>query len=68
MSRNVYVVPGAQGGDSPPHRGSGATPLRIFFPRETCHIFASFFMLPLFLCPLLGDFLAHGFFPMVFYF
>jgi hypothetical protein len=33
----------------------------IFLPREGCRIFASFFMLLLFLCPLLGGFSAHGF-------
>jgi hypothetical protein len=42
--------------------GLGAAPPRkIFFPRETCHIFASFFMSPRFSCPLLGGFSAHGF-------
>jgi hypothetical protein len=40
----------------------------IVLPRETCHIFASFFVFPQFLCPLLGGFSAHGFLPMVFYF
>jgi hypothetical protein len=33
----------------------------VVSPRETCHIFASFFMSPQFLCPLLGSFSAHGF-------
>jgi hypothetical protein len=37
-------------------------PRKIFFSSETCHIFASFFVLPRFSCPLLGGFLAHGFF------
>jgi hypothetical protein len=36
-------------------------PQEIVFPRETCHIFASFFMSPRFSFPLLGDFSAHGF-------
>jgi hypothetical protein len=39
----------------------------VFFLRNVLH-FASFFMFPRFLCPLLGGFLAHGFLPMVFYF
>jgi hypothetical protein len=30
-------------------------------PQETCHIFASFFVLPRFSCPLLSGFLTHGF-------
>jgi hypothetical protein len=43
-------------------RGFRGNPREIFFPREMCHIFASFFVLPRFSCPLLGGFLAHGFF------
>jgi hypothetical protein len=43
------------------HVGLEATTQRIFFPREMCHIFASFYMLPRFLCPLLGGFSPHGF-------
>jgi hypothetical protein len=49
--------------------GFGASaPEEIFFPQEMSHIFASFFVLPQFSCPLLGGFSAHGFLPMVFYF
>jgi hypothetical protein len=46
------------------HRGGfrGSAPeKKKIFPRETCHIFASFFMSPRFSCPLLGSFSAHGF-------
>jgi hypothetical protein len=64
-----YVVLGIQvglrGDIAPMHGGSGVTPSRFFFPRETRHILSSFFMLPQFLCPLLGNFLTHGFFSMV---
>jgi hypothetical protein len=42
---------GAQGG-----LGGGKRPREFFFPRETCVIFASFFVLPRFSCPLLGGF------------
>jgi hypothetical protein len=38
------------------------SPSEFFFPWETCHIFASFFVSPQVLCPLLGGFLTHGFF------
>jgi hypothetical protein len=52
------------------HRGfeGGAMPSIIFFLRKPVAYFASFFVLPRFLCPLLGGFSAHGFLPMVFYF
>jgi hypothetical protein len=50
-----YVALGAQGFE-------GRAPEKNILPRETCHIFASFFVSPRFLCPLLGIFSAHGFF------
>jgi hypothetical protein len=49
--------------------GCRAAPPRIFFFLEKCvTFFPHFFMFPRFSCPLLGGFLAHGFFLMVFYF
>jgi hypothetical protein len=61
-------VGGFDGGDSPPAWGFRGNAPEFFFPQETCHFFSSFFMLPRFLCPLLGGFSAHGFLSMVFYF
>jgi hypothetical protein len=69
MSSSVLHCVGGAGGKYPPLAGvQGQRPREIFFPREMCHIFASFFVLPRFSCPLLGGFSAHGFLPMVFYF
>jgi hypothetical protein len=61
-----YVPLGMQGGlrgaIGPPVWGfGGSSPEKFFLPRETCSIFASFFVSPRFSCPLLGDFSAHGF-------
>jgi hypothetical protein len=54
-------VQGLQGGDIPPLLGFDGNAPYNFFPRETCVIFASFFLLPQFSCPLLGGFSSHCF-------
>ena len=54
---------GLRGGRAAPPSGFEANALKKFvLPRETCHIFSSFFASPRYLCPLLGDFSSHGFF------
>ena len=43
-------------------RGFGGNSLDIFFfSRNMSHFFPFFFVLPRFLCPLLGSFSTHGF-------